>query len=157
MAEKILVVCPYCNTTNRLPKERLRDGGKCGHCHRILFDGTPVTVDDPVRFAKQIEVNDVPVLVDFSAEWCQPCHALAPIYQEAAAALEPDVRLLKVDIDKVPDLAARYVIRGVPTLALFLHGKELARFSGLMPLHQLLSWTRQHLKHEPAETGAPQS
>jgi thioredoxin 2 len=157
MAEKLLVVCPYCNTTNRVPKDRLRDGGKCGHCHRTLFDGTPVTLDDPVRFAKQVDVSDIPILADFSADWCAPCHALAPIFQEAAAALEPDVRLVKVDVDKVPALGPRYAIRGVPTLILFLHGRELHRVSGLMPLHQLISWTRQHLQPKPAETAAADS
>ena len=154
MAEALLVVCPHCNTANRLPRERLREGARCGRCHRALFDGSPATLDDPVRFARQVEVSDIPVLADFSAEWCAPCHALAPIFQEAAAALEPEVRLIKVDVDNVPSLADRYMIRGVPTLILFLHGKELDRFSGLMTLHQLLPWVRKHLQAQPAETSA---
>jgi len=143
--EKVLIVCPHCDTANRVPRERLREGGKCGSCHQALFEGMPVTLDDPARFAKHAEISDIPLLVDFSAAWCAPCHALAPVFQEAAAALEPDVRLVKVDIDKVPDLAAAYGIRSVPTLALIHHSRELARMSGAIPLHQLIGWVRQHL------------
>ena len=154
MAEKLLIVCPHCNTTNSVPRDRLRAGGKCGRCHRALFGGTPSTLDDAARFSKQVEVSDIPILADFSADWCAPCHALTPIFQEATAALEPDVRAVKVDVDKVPEVAEKYGIRGVPTLIIFLHNKELARVSGVMPLPQLLSWTRQHLQPQPAERSA---
>jgi len=157
MAEKLHIVCTHCNATNSVPSDRLRNGGKCGRCHRPLFEGKPATVDDPARFTKQVEASDIPVLVDFSADWCAPCHALAPIFQEATVALEPGIRAVKVDIDKAPEIAARYAIRSVPTLALFLHGRELERMAGLIPLHQLLSWTRQHLQPQTAQPSAAQS
>jgi thioredoxin 2 len=150
MPEQLHVVCPHCNTTNRIPKERLRSGGKCGACHKPLFEGRPVTLDDPARFAKQAEVSDIPLLVDFSAGWCAPCQAMTPIFEEVAPELEPDVRLVKVDVDQSPAIAAAYAIRGVPTLVLLSHERELARTSGLMPRAKLLEWTRQHLAQAAA-------
>jgi thioredoxin 2 len=143
--EKLLIVCPHCDTANRVPSNRLREGAKCGNCHKRLFEGAPVTLDDPARFAKHAEISDIPLLAYFSAGWCAPCHAFAPVFQEAAAGLEPEARLVRVDVDKVPDLASAYLIRGVPTLVLIHHGRELARKSGVMTLHQILDWTRQHL------------
>ncbi len=150
MAEKLHIVCPHCDAINAVPRERLGDEAKCGRCHRPLFDGSPVALDDAARFAKQVEQSDIPILADFSAGWCAPCHALAPIFKEAAAALGPGVRAVKVDVDKAPDLAAKYAVRSVPTLALFHHGRELGRVSGLVTLHQLLSWTRQHVEPQAA-------
>ncbi len=151
MAEKLHIVCPHCDAINAVPKERRREEAKCGRCHRPLFDGSPAKLDDAGRFTKQVELSDIPVLADFSADWCAPCHALAPIFKEATAALEPDVRAVKVDVDKAPDLAEKYAVRSVPTLALFHRGRELDRVSGLMTLHQLLSWTRQHVQPQTVD------
>jgi thioredoxin 2 len=151
--DSLVVVCPHCDAPNRVPRNRLRGGGKCGKCHQALFEGAPVTLDDPARFAKHAETSDIPLLVDFSANWCAPCHALAPIFREAAAALEPDVRLVSVDVDKVPNLASAYAIRSVPTLAVIHHGKELGRLSGAVPLHQLIAWTRQHVTTPVSASG----
>jgi thioredoxin 2 len=83
------------------------------------------------------------LLVDFWATWCGPCQAMAPIFEQAAAELEPDVRLIKVDSDKVPELLQRFSIQSIPRL--MHHGREIARQAGLMPLPQLLAWTRQHV------------
>jgi thioredoxin 2 len=70
---------------------------------------------------------------------------MAPIFEQAATELEPEVRLVKVDSDAVPDLSQRFAIRSIPTLMLLYHGRELARQPGVMPLPQLLAWTRQHV------------
>ncbi len=138
MASALHIVCPHCDAINRVPRERLRDGAKCGSCHRPLYEGRPA------RFDKHAKHSDIPLLVDFWAAWCGPCRAMAPIFEQAATQLEPDVRLIKVDSDAVPELLQRFSIPGIPTLILVHHGRKIARKSGVMPLAQLLAWTREH-------------
>jgi thioredoxin 2 len=97
------------------------------------------------RFDKHARHNDIPLLVDFWAVWCGPCRAMAPIFEQAATELEPDVRVIKVDSDAALELLQRFSIQGIPTLMLVHHGREIARKSGLMPLRQLLAWIREHV------------
>jgi thioredoxin 2 len=145
MTGALHIVCTNCDSINRVPRERLRNGPKCGSCHRPLYEGKPAALDNVARFDKHATKSDIPLLVDFWAAWCGPCRSMAPIFEKAAAELEPDVRLVKVDSDAVPELLQRYSIQGIPTLILVDHGREVARKSGLMPLHQLLAWTRDHV------------
>src|SRR3979490_1435073 len=143
MAEARHIVCPNCEATNRVPAEKKATGAKCGRCHQPLFSGHPnaATVQ---TFAKQVKQNDIPVLVDFWAEWCGPCKAMAPTYERVASELEPEIRFLKVDTESGPELAARYNIRSIPTLILFQNGAEVARQAGAMDAASLRSWLRQH-------------
>jgi thioredoxin 2 len=144
MASVLHIVCPHCDAINRVPRERLGQRAKCGSCHRMLFEGKPVALDSAARFDKHAQRNDIPLLVDFWAVWCGPCKAMAPIFEQAATQLEPEVRLVKVDSDAVPELLQRFSIQSIPTLMLVLHDREIARKLGVMPLPQLLAWTREH-------------
>ena len=145
MTTALHIVCPHCDAINRLPRERLRDGAKCGSCHRPLYEGRPTALDSVARFDRHATHSDIPLLVDFWAIWCGPCRAMAPIFEQAATQLEPDLRLVKVDSDAVQELLRRFSIQSIPTLMLVHHGREIARKSGVMPLPQLLAWTREHV------------
>lgn len=112
MTASVRVVCPHCNATNRVPSDRLSQGPKCGQCHQPLFTGHPVELDE-AGFERQIAGNDIPVIVDFWAAWCGPCLMTAPEFEKAAAMLEPNVRLVKVNTEKEQRLAARFNIMSI--------------------------------------------
>ena len=137
------IVCPNCNSVNRIPGEKDARKAKCGHCHLPLFTGRPSPVT-AAQFATQIERNDIPVIVDFWAAWCGPCKAMAPVSERVASELEPALRFLKVDTEAEPQLSARYNIRSIPTLMLFKKGKVLAQQAGAMGAEGLRSWVGQH-------------
>ena len=141
MSEPVHVVCPHCEAVNRIAHERLADQPVCGKCSKALFIARPLDVDS-ARFAKHIARNDIAVLVDFWASWCGPCKVMAPAYQQAAQLLEPGMRLLKVDTEQAQDLAARFNIRSIPTLALFRHGREIARQAGALDAGRIVAWAR---------------
>jgi thioredoxin 2 len=143
MADTLQIVCPHCDTLNRVPRAKLPAGGKCGACHRPLFEGRPLALDGP-RFTRHLEKNDIPLLIDFWAPWCGPCHAMAPEFERAAARLEPRMRLVKVDVDQNPEAAQRFAVRSIPTLVLALHGRELARTAGARSAAQLEAWALEH-------------
>ena len=139
--DSLHIVCPACDTVNRIQTSRLDDRPSCGKCKQQLFTGSPVTLDER-NFDKQITRNDIPVVVDFWAPWCGPCKIMAPAFEEAAAELEPRVRLAKLNTEEATSVAARYNIQSIPTLAIFDHGREVVRQAGAMPKPQLVQWVR---------------
>jgi len=142
MSTSLHVVCPACNATNRIPGQRLADAPKCGKCHEILFTGSALELTDD-SLKKHLEHNDIPVLVDFWAPWCGPCKMMAPAYEQAAATLEPHVRLAKLNTETHQQSAARFQFRSIPTLIVFQNGRELARQSGAMSAADIVRWARQ--------------
>ena len=151
MSEALHIVCPQCDAVNRLAAERLLDAPVCGKCAQALFNGRPLDVDS-ARFSKHVARNDIPVLVDFWAEWCGPCKMMAPHYAQAAQRLEPKVRLLKVDTERSQDLSAQFNIRSIPTLALFRGGREVARQPGAMDAAGIASWVQSKLAAGPGHS-----
>ena len=144
MAQQNLVVCSKCGGVNRLPPGRNAMEAKCGKCGNRLFSGHPEDVD-AAAFDHQIARSSLPVVVDIWAPWCGPCKMMAPAYEAAASDLEPHVRLIKLNSDNEQAVAAKFGIRGIPTMILFHGGREVARTSGAMTAGQIVRWVRDRL------------
>lgn len=142
MSDSVHIVCPDCDSVNRIPYARLGDTPKCGKCHRSLFRAKPVELT-AINFERQVGRSDIPVLIDFWAPWCGPCIMMAPQFEAAAGELEPFMRLAKVDTEAQQVLGARFGIRSIPTLALFRGGREIARQAGAMSAADLTNWARE--------------
>lgn len=133
------VVCVACGAINRVPGERDAADAKCGSCAAPLFAGKPADVTGEM-LQRQVSKGTLPVVVDVWAPWCGPCRFMAPEYEKAAGAIEPRVRFLKLNSDNEQELAARFNIRGIPTMILFKDGREADRVSGAMSASQIASW-----------------
>lgn len=145
-ASPLQIACPHCAALNRLPAARLAESPKCGRCKGALFAAAPMALSAQ-NFEAHAQRSDLPLLIDAWAAWCQPCRQMAPHFEAAAAQLEPQVRLGKLDTEAEPAIAGRFNIRSIPTLILMRHGRELARHSGAISASQIVSWARGHLPH----------
>ena len=133
------LACLACGQGNRIPEEKLGKGAKCGAC------GVPLVSDQPVEISlatlkKAIRVDDLPIIVDFWAEWCGPCRMMAPEFAKAAKTLKGRARLAKLDTEAYQQAGGQYGIRGIPLIVGFRGGREIKRQSGVMPAENIVAW-----------------
>jgi len=138
------VVCPSCQAINRLPESRDAGNAQCGKCKAKLFQSHALEVSAAV-FTRHLDKNEIPVVVDFWAEWCGPCKMMAPNFLAAAAELEPSARLLKLNTETAQQIAGQWAIRSIPTMIIFKAGKEIARTSGALDKNQIVNWVKQNI------------
>lgn len=130
------VACPSCATVNRVDLARAAEQPACGEC------GTSIPLDRPVKVTDQtlektIKGTEVPVVVDFYADWCQPCKMMAPLLEALARDMAGELLVAKLDTDSNPTMAVHYGIRGIPTLIAFKEGREWKRQTGVVPPDKL--------------------
>lgn len=138
------IVCAQCGAVNRIPQGKPMKLAKCGKCHAALFAGHPIELDS-ANFDKHVRRSSIPLVVDFWADWCGPCKMMAPEFAKAAALLEPDARLAKLDTEQAQAQSAALGIRSIPTMIMFQSGREIARQLGAMRADQIVDWVRGHL------------
>ena len=143
MSEPVIIECGACGARNRVPLEKLKDGPICGKCRTALqIGGAPLAVGD-ADFQQVVLGSPLPVLVDFWAQWCGPCKALAPAIEELARSRAGRVLFAKVNVDESPYAASRFGIKAVPTLVVFARGLEVDRRVGAPPIPELEEMLRR--------------
>jgi thioredoxin 2 len=136
----LIRTCSHCGQKNRIPATHLSDSGRCGACKNALGPVAEPIPADTALFDEIIQNARVPVLVDFWAEWCGPCHMAAPEVARTAANTRGKALVLKVDTEKNQELSARYNIRGIPNFAVFHAGKLVAQQAGAVGHQQMEQW-----------------
>ena len=149
MAESIAYIKCNCNTINKIDLNRLNEKIKCGNCGTELdiskiYSSAPIELNDK-NFDIIISKSISPVLVDFWAEWCGPCHFIAPAVSEIAKQYKGKVLVGKVNVDFYPHLAGRYGINAIPTLIIFLGGNPVENIIGAVPKRNIESALKKYL------------
>jgi len=140
MADPLMIRCPVCAATNRVPREKVEQGlrPKCGRCKNVLpIELKPITVSD-ATFAADVEGSQLLLLVDAWAVWCGPCRMMEPIVDELANEMVGRARIAKLNVDENPMTASRFGLRSIPTLLVIKGGQEVDRILGAQPKTEIL-------------------
>jgi thioredoxin 2 len=140
MADPAIVTCSNCGKKNRVPA--IAEGvPRCGNCHEPL---PWIAEVDAGTFDAAVKA-DMPVMVDFWAPWCAPCRMVTPAVEALARNRAGSLKVVKLNIDTAPDLAARYDVQGIPLLLLMQEGREVNRLVGAAPEPQIREWLDRQL------------
>lgn len=104
-----------------------------------------MTIVKSTNFEQEVLQSDIPVLIDFFAEWCMPCKMFAPIFEATADEFEGKVKFVKVNVDDAPELAQKYLVMSIPTLKLVKGNEGLGSFVGAMSAEELEEWIKERL------------
>jgi thioredoxin 2 len=134
----VQTVCSSCGTTNRFRYTVLEHAMRCGRCHaRLEPPSSPIEAQGITSFDALVAESSVPVVVDFWAPWCGPCRSMAPELEKVARRLAGGALVVKVNTDAEPELAARFRIQSIPTIAVFRNGREMTRVAGARPAAEI--------------------
>lgn len=147
MPSSIVVTCASCGQRNRVPVTKAGARGKCGKCKTALASpAQPVEVERADDLRALIEQSQVPVLVDFWAQWCGPCRMVAPEVAKVATQHGGEWLVVKANTEVDPRLGAEHGVRSIPMMAVFQDGHELARVSGARPAPAIEAFVRESLQ-----------
>ena len=144
-SEAYLVRCSHCGTKNRIDRNRLHQGPKCGKCGTPLETARspahPVNISDQT-FEKEVLSYSGPVLVDCWAPWCGPCRMVGPVLDQLASEYEGRIKIAKLNVDENPLTASKYGIQSIPTMLLFKGGNRVDSLVGALPKQEI----ERHIK-----------
>ncbi|WP_404317496.1 thioredoxin TrxC [Malaciobacter canalis] len=141
---KINVVCPHCLKVNKIPKKDSYTKANCGECKNSLLDTTPIELTQET-FDHVVVNSDIPVIIDFWAPWCGPCKMMTPIFNEVSNKYALKALFVKVNTEIEQTLASKFLIKSIPTIAIFKEGNEIKRVNGALDPLKLSSLVNENL------------